>query len=167
MSCHNDWAAVDRYVELRKRIRSHQECAANIYGIVPCLPPNPQPTLLKLALASTDQLELALALIDSTCRHTQTSVLDESQNQWCTRLSKTLPLDILQPDDDPLQLLRTWVPSETWQRIRLRFPRSRILELEKQTFLLDDSLSRLDTLWQAVVWRIAPSIAPDSKEPGD
>jgi hypothetical protein len=170
--CHNDWKIVDKYFELRERHRNYPIVGVgNLYGITPCLPVKPQPTLLKLALASTDQLELALALIDSTCRRTLMSILDESQNQWASRLSKVLPPDMLRHDDDPLQLLRIWVSSETWQRIRLRFPRQRVLDLEKKTFSLGDSFNRLDTLWQAVVWRIAPfnsdGNAPESKEPGD
>lgn len=167
---HDDWRAVDKHFELRARVRGHHVWAGNSYGVIPSLPPKPQPSLLKLALASPYQLELALALIDSTCRQTHMNVLDDSQNQWCSRLAKALPPDMLRHDDDPLQLLRIWVCSETWQRIRLRFPRQRILDVENKIFSLDDSFSRLDTLWQAVVWRIAPTnndgTVPEAKEPG-
>ncbi len=151
--------------------RSRHLWVGRIYGVAPCLPPTPQPTLLQLALASPDQLDLVLELIDSTCRPTQTSALNENLHQWCNRLSKALPADMLLPDDDPLQLLRTWVCPATWQRIRLRFPRPRVLDLERKALALGDSYNRLDTLWHAVVWRIATinndGKAPHTKEHGD
>jgi hypothetical protein len=61
---------------------------------------------------------------------------------------------MLLPNDDPLQLLRSWVKPTTWQRLRLRFPCDRVLEMEKRTLSLENGHSRLNTLWQAIVWRI-------------
>lgn len=159
-----DWRTVDEHAALSMLYHSRHLRVGKIYGVAPCLPPTPQPTLLQLALASPDQLDLVLALIDSTCRPTYASALNENLQQWCNRLSKALPPDMLLPDDDPLQLLRTWVNPATWQRIRLRFPRWRVLDLEKKSLALGDSYSRLDTLWHAVVWRIA-TINSDGKAP--
>ena len=162
-SC-EDWRTVDEHTALSGLYHSRHLRIGKIYGVAPCLPPTPQPTLLQLALASPDQLDLVLALIDSTCHPTYASALNENLQQWCNRLSKALPPDMLLPDDDPLQLLRTWVNPATWQRIRLRFPRQRVLDLEKKALALGDSYSRLDTLWHAVVWRIA-TINSDGKAP--
>ncbi|NMX63337.1 type III secretion protein [Pseudomonas sp. WS 5079] len=164
MYSREDWRAADEHPALNGLYRSRHSWVGKIYGIAPCLPPPPQPTLLQLALASPDQLDLVLALVDSTCRPSHASLLNESLLQWCNRLSKALPADMLLPDDDPLQLLRTWVSPPTWQRIRLRFSRRRVLELEKNALSLGDSYSRLDTLWHAVVWRIA-TINSDGKAP--
>jgi ABC-type dipeptide/oligopeptide/nickel transport system ATPase subunit len=61
---------------------------------------------------------------------------------------------LLSDNDDPLQLLRAWVEPTVWQRLRLRFARHRVLALEQNTHTFEDPHSRLDTLWQAVVWRI-------------
>lgn len=165
------WRTVDEHAALTALVHSRHLWVARLYGITPCLPPTPQPTLLQLALASPEQLDLVLALIDSACRPAYASALNENLHQWCNRLSKALPPDMLQPDEDPLQLLRTWVSPATWQRIRLRFPRQRVLELEKKALSLGDSYSRLDTLWHAVVWRIATihsdAQAPCAKDHGD
>ncbi|WP_235205540.1 hypothetical protein [Pseudomonas fluorescens] len=67
--------------------------------------------------------------------------------------------------DDPLQLLRTWLNPATWQRLRLRFPCERVIEMEKTTLSLEHSNSRLNTLWQAVVWR-ATATTHDTTSPG-
>jgi hypothetical protein len=114
----------------------------------------PDPALLQLAIASADQLDLAVALIDGICRPAYATALDGHHHLWCNSLSKALPLDIVQPDNDPLHLLRAWISPATWQRIRLRFPRRRVLDLEENSLTLNGSHNRLDTLWHAVVWRI-------------
>ncbi|WP_231998945.1 type III secretion protein [Pseudomonas cedrina] len=114
----------------------------------------PDPALLQLAIASGEQLDLGLALIDGICRPAYAAALDAHHLLWCNSLSKALPPDLVQPDNDPLQLLRSWISPATWQRLRLRFPRRRVLELEDKPPSLNGSHSRLDTLWHAVVWRI-------------
>jgi hypothetical protein len=88
--------------------RSRQVVTGTPYGVAPCLPPMPDPALLQLALAPADQLDLGLALIDGICRPAYATALDDNHRQWCNRLAKALPLDMVQPDNDPLQLLRAW-----------------------------------------------------------
>ncbi len=44
--------------------------------------------------------------------------------------------------------------SPVWQRLRLRFCFARVLELERSHRPYAGDASRLDTLWQAVVWRM-------------
>lgn len=168
---HEGWIAVDKQQALNELCQARRVLKGTIFAVTPCLPPAPQPTLLQLALAPADQLELVLALINSTCRPAHTSEIDESHLLWCRRLSKALPSDMLPPEDDPLHLLRVWVTPPIWQRIRLRFPPQRVLNLEQRGLLADAPHSRLDTLWQAVVWRATArnsnTTDPYPKEPGD
>ncbi|UVH49720.1 type III secretion protein [Pseudomonas sp. CBSPBW29] len=107
-----------------------------------------------MVLASTEQLNLVLALIHNTFSPGAVAPLSEDHQQWCIRLSMTLPPDMLLPNGDPLQLLRTWVKPATWQRLRMRFPYERVLEMEKRTLSFENGHNRLNTLLQAVVWRI-------------
>ena len=151
---HEDWKSIDNYAALIQLHRSGQVATGTHFGIAPCLPPMPDPALIQLATASAEQLDLAIGLIEGICRPAYATALDEHHHLWCNSLSKALPLDIVQPDNDPLQLLRAWIPPTTWQRIRLRFPRHRVLDLEQMPLALKGSHSRLDTLWHAVVWRI-------------
>ncbi|MFC6336522.1 type III secretion protein [Pseudomonas sp. CCM 7891] len=153
-SSHDDWRAIDRYPAMNAFYHSGGLVTGTIAGIAPSLPPLPDPTLLRLVLAPTEQLNLMLALIHDTFSPTAAAPLSESHHQWCVRLSKALPPDMLLPNDDPLQLLRSWVNPPTWQRLRLRFPSTRVLEMEKKTLLPENVNSRLNTLWQAVVWRV-------------
>ncbi|WP_285427857.1 type III secretion protein [Pseudomonas sp. lyk4-R2A-8] len=162
LQAHEDWRELDNYPAHLALHRTRQVVVGTYYGVAPCLPPPPDPVLLQLAIASAAQLELALALIGSVCRPACAQALDEELYQWCNRLSKALALDMAQPDVDPLQLLRAWVPADTWQRIRLRFPRQRVLDLEAEILSRGDSQSRLDTLWHAVVWRIGGMSSNDS-----
>lgn len=135
--------------------RSHQGQMSQALGIAPCLPVEPSAKELRLALASSTQLVLILALLGNTCRPLFDGGLSEEQHLWCLRLSKALHQDTLLTEaDDPLQLLQLWIRPAIWQRLRLRFSRRRVLELETKPTLADDTHSRLDTLWQAVIWRV-------------
>ncbi|WP_443696729.1 type III secretion protein, partial [Pseudomonas sp.] len=116
LCAHEDWKNPDQHAALTELHRSRQVVAGTPYGVAPCLPPMPDPALLQLALASANQLDLGLALIDGICRPAYATALDDNHRQWCNRLSKALPLDMVQPDNDPLQLLRAWVTPATWQR---------------------------------------------------
>ncbi|NWC93855.1 MULTISPECIES: type III secretion protein [unclassified Pseudomonas] len=153
-SAHEDWRAADKHPAINALYRTGVLATSTLAGIAPCLPPAPHPAVLRLVLASTEQRNLLLALIHSTFSPASAAPLSEEHQQWCTRLSKALPPDMLLPHDDPLQLLRSWVKPATWQRLRLRFPYERVLEMEKRTLSFENGHSRLNTLWQAVVWRI-------------
>ncbi len=135
-------------------------------GVNACLPPALQPTVLRLALASREQLDLALTLAHDTFNPQTASPLSESHHQWCRRLSKALPPAMLSPDADPLQLLHSWLQPAIWQRLRLRFPCERVGAVEKSHVCLENASSRLSTLWQAVIWRVttlpSDSIASDT-----
>lgn len=140
-------------------------------GAAPCLPPQPQFAVLRLALASTEQLNLALNLIHLTAIPKSAPSLSEGHNLWCMSLSKALPPDMLLPEDDPLQLLCNWVAPTVWQRLRLRFPIERVFAVEERAPVFENACSRLITLWQAVVWRVTSrtdhDTLPDTYTPGD
>ncbi|BDB17535.1 hypothetical protein cym2001_09000 [Pseudomonas sp. CYM-20-01] len=123
-------------------------------GVTACLPPTPPSTVLHLALASEEQLSLALTLVQRTFCTEPAMPLSDSHHLWCMRLSKALPPDLLLPSLDPLQLLHSWVEPTTWQRLRLRFSRERVQRVEENNTSFEHVNSRLNTLWQAIVWRI-------------
>ena len=164
---HEDWKS-DKYPVIQALYRSRKIVPAELTGVVTCLPAPPQPTVLRLALASTEQLDLALRLVHDTFNPEAAGSLSDNHHLWCMRLSKALPPAMLAPDADPLQLLHSWVDPTTWQRLRLRFPRERVRQVEQQNVSLENGSSRLNTLWQAVVWRVttlaSDPLPPDSNE---
>lgn len=164
---HDDWKG-DKHPAIDAFHHNGCSAPASLTGIAPCLPPAPHPTVLRLALASTEQLNLALTLVHDTFNPQAATPLSDSHHLWCMRLSKALPPAMLAPDADPLQLLHSWVDPTTWQRLRLRFPRERVHQVEQQNLSLENGSSRLNTLWQAVVWRVttlaSDPLPPDSNE---
>ncbi|MEO8490605.1 type III secretion protein [Pseudomonas sp.] len=158
---HADWQVLDQQ-SVDALSRAGHMRISRLLGIAPCLPPSPHPTVLRLALASTEQLNHMLALLGNTCHRPIDGTVSEPQHLWCLRISKALkPETLLQPDDDPLQLLRAWLTPAIWQRLRLRFSRPRVLKLEETHASLEDAHSRLDTLWQAIVWRVTTTSGDD------
>ena len=163
---HADWSN-GAFSAMDALDRSGGLIPCNLPGIATCLPPAPHATVLRLALASMAQLDLALALIQGTLNNPEaSSALSESHQLWCTRISKALPPALLLPDADPLQLLHSWVEPTIWQRLRLRFPRERVREVEKKS-PIESACSQLNTLLQAVVWRVtttaSDTMPPESK----
>lgn len=162
---HKDWKD-DQYPAVDALYRNRRWVPGDFMGVNACLPPTPDATVLQLALASNEQLDLALTLVYDTFNPKAALPLSDSHHQWCTRLSKALPPAMLSPDADPLHLLYAWLDLTTWQRFRLRFPRERAREVENSAVCLENASSRLNTLWQAVVWRVTSlpgdPIAPDS-----
>lgn len=151
---HNDWGNFDEYHAQSALCHPRHVFVNTRLGIEPCLPPTPHSTILRLALAPQEQLESMLALLDNVCRPATDSQLSQDQYEWCQRLSKALrPDTLLSGKEDPLQLLRAWVTPAIWQRLRLRFERRRTPPPEEHTPALNDARNRLDTLWQAIVWR--------------
>ncbi|WP_178114434.1 MULTISPECIES: type III secretion protein [unclassified Pseudomonas] len=138
---------------LKPLYRSQHWLLGKKLSIAPCLPTPPNLALLRLIYGSPGQRELMLALIESICHPKSSSQLSEEHQLWCQRLAKALPpCSPLSEEQDPLRLLREWVPLPTWQRLRLSFPRQRVIELEQIPWL-SDAHGRLDTLWQAAIWR--------------
>ena len=83
LCAHEDWKAPVQHAALNELHRSRQVVTGTPYGVAPCLPPMPDPALLQLALAPTDQLDLGLALIDGICRPAYATALDDNHRQWC------------------------------------------------------------------------------------
>lgn len=162
---HDDWRTLDKHPAIAALCLSRFPVSGAVEGITPGLPPAPNPTVLELALAPARQLDFVLDLIDSICNPQTPTPLHEDHHLWCMRIAKALPPHMLLPADDPLQLLRIWVGPTVWQRLRLRFPSTRVLELEQNTRSYAGDASRLDTLWQAVVWRMT-TLSSNNLAPG-
>lgn len=123
-------------------------------------------TLLRLAYAPHEQLDLMLSLVGCICHPSAHDVPDENQRQWCLHLSKALRADVLLADgEDPLALLRAWILFPVWQRLKLRFARERVYALETTPWQNADTPGRLDTLWQAVVWRATTALGSELESP--
>jgi hypothetical protein len=155
MSSHDDWRTPDKYPAINMLCISGASVAYPVEGVTPSLPPAPNSTVLRLALASTQQLDFVLALIENTCNPMAMLQLEDNHDIWCRRLAKALLPHMLSPGEDPLQLLRIWVETPVWQRLRFLFPYQRIIDLEKSPPSYQIEMGRLDTLWQAVVWRMS------------
>lgn len=161
---HEDWRD-DGYRAIERLFYSGRSAPDDLTGFAACLPVAPQATALRLALASTEQLNLVLTLVSHTLNPEAATVpLSDGHHQWCMRLAMALPPAMLPPHADPLQLLHSWVEPATWQRLRLRFPRRRVSEAETANAPFENASSRLNTLWQAVVWRVT-TMASDHMPP--
>lgn len=132
---------------------SHHHHLSRLFGIEPELAPPPSAPVLQLVLSRDQQRALVLLLVDEICNPTRDSRLNEAQRLWCQRLSKALaPDSIALIFDDPLHCLRAWVSPAIWQRLRLSFARTQVLELERSPRQVNTH-GHLDTLWQAALWR--------------
>jgi len=151
---HQSWELLNKYPDIDRLSPNHASAICELIGITACLPPSPHPVVLQLAVASMEQFELMITLLQNTFIPKSAHILDESNHQWCIHISKALPPGMLPSGNDPLQLLRTWVAPAVWQRLRLRLDCTRVLELEKESFSLESGHNRLDMLWQAVSWRV-------------
>lgn len=133
--------------------RSQHVAASKRFCITPCLPCYPTAALLRLVLTQSVQHDVALELVNNVCRPELPTSLDSMQNLWCLRLAKAIrPSNWLDDTDDVLQLLRAWVTPAVWQRLRLRYPRSRVITLEMKP-ALSISPVKLETLWHAALWQ--------------
>ncbi|MGY2400421.1 type III secretion protein [Pseudomonas sp. SDO5271_S396] len=157
---HPDWKG-HRYPAICTLFQRWRATPSELTGIEACLPPPPNPTVLRLVLAPPEQLDRTLALVHDTFNPQVPTPFSERDHLWCLRLSKALPSAMLPPGADPLQLLLHWVEPAIWQRLRLRFPRQRVQNIEHQDLPLEHTSSRLSTLWQAVVWRVTTQDGSD------
>ncbi len=157
-NAHPDWCAPPGFVDIAALSHSQHHQVSHLFGITPELPPRPSAPVLQLVLSRVQQRDLVLMLVNEVCNPTSDSRLSEDQRLWCQRLAKALapeatPLEF----EDPLHCLRAWVSPATWQRLRLSFARPRVLELEKFPRLVGTN-GRLDTLWQAALWRATSTL---------
>lgn len=158
---HPDWRNAEAVVSEGALTRSRHSAVSKAFSINPCLPCEPSASLVYLALAQPSQHGFMLQLIDHICRPRLPGQLNATQRLWCQRLATGLHTQSwLQPTDDTLQLLRAWVEPHVWQRLRLRFAPPRIMAMEQKP-PLDIRMSRLEVLWQAVLWH-EQTYPPDS-----
>ncbi|WP_256657112.1 MULTISPECIES: type III secretion protein [unclassified Pseudomonas] len=156
----HQWAAFDLNLPTNEALgRGRHELISRALGITPCLPIQPSPALLRMVLAPPEQQALMLTLVDGIYHPQHDTALSHEQRQWCARLSMALPSCFRQPGEDPLHHLRAWVERSVWQRLRLSFAQRRVLELESQ--YPPQAGSKLDTVWQAVIWRASAATEDD------
>ncbi|AZE87454.1 type III secretion protein [Pseudomonas orientalis] len=163
----HQWGAFDLNSAAAKALcRSRHELISLALGITPCLPIQPSPALLKMVLASAEQRDLMLLLIDGIYYPHHGSELSTNNRLWCARLSKAMPPASSNTREDPLHYLHDWVEPSVWQRLRLSFARRRVQVLESTK--APEPRGKLDTVWQAAIWRAtsATDEDPQADPPG-
>jgi hypothetical protein len=164
-NAHRDWRTHGSVEQAAALPRGQHHHVGRLFEIEPELPPPPSAPVLQVVLSCSQQQDLALLLVKEVCNPSHDSRLNEEQRLWCQRLSKALaPEPILANIDDPLHYLRAWVSPAVWQRLRLSFSRHRVIEVEKHPRLLNPHV-RLDTLWQAALWRATSTIFDETPRP--
>ncbi|MCF5721593.1 type III secretion protein [Pseudomonas syringae] len=164
-NAHSDWCVQKGFIETSTLSRSHHQQVSRLFEIEPELPPLPSAPVLQLVLTGSQQRDFALLLIKEVCNPSRDSRLNSEQHLWCQRLTKALAPDpMLVILDDPLHCLRAWVSPAVWQRLRLSFDRLRVLELETHPRHLNPQ-GRLDTLWQAALWRATSTTVNETPHP--
>lgn len=123
-------------------------------GIVPSQPPEPCEHLMHWLALSPIQRELALSLARRICFAPPDLPprANDSDTLWCQRLAKALRpglwLDPLVTDVRPL--LGAWLGQACWSRLRLAWAPGEVAES-----FGDMPDNKLETLWQAILWRVA------------
>ncbi|KDD66141.1 hypothetical protein ABH912_005430 [Pseudomonas sp. BT76 TE3572] len=123
-------------------------------GIVPSQPPEPCEHLMHWLALSPIQRERALSLARRICFAPLdlSPRTDDFDTLWCQRLAKALRpglwLDPLVTDVRPL--LGAWLGQACWLRLRLMWPPAEVAES-----FGDMPDNKLQTLWQAILWRVA------------
>jgi hypothetical protein len=164
-NAHRDWYTQNRFAETETLSRAFHQRVSLLFEIEPELPPRPSAPIFQLVLTcSPPQQDLALLLVKEIDNPSRDSRLSREQHLWCQRLTKAMTPEVLLPAtvDDPLHYLRAWVSPAIWQRLRLSFARQRVLELESHPRLLSTH-GRLDTLWQAALWRATSNILNETQ----
>ena len=92
LSSHPDASSAQAFHAMHAVCRSQPGLACAALGIEPCLPPAPLDTVLGLALASREQIDLAMALLDLTCHPYLDSPLCDEHRKWCERLPRRCTL---------------------------------------------------------------------------
>lgn len=118
-------------------------------GIQPSQPPEPFEPLASWIALTPSQRDKALVLATLICfSQTETEGPD---GQWCRALTKALRPGVwLAPEVvDVRLLLGAWVGREYWSRLRLAWPPG---EVDDQPCEAPDN--KLQTLWQAILWRV-------------
>jgi len=118
-------------------------------GIEPAQPPAPTESMSRWLALTASQRDRALELARCICF--AQSEAEGADGQWCRGLTKALrPAVWLQADSqDERLLLGAWLGPDCWSRARLFWAPGEVAES-----LCDVPQNKLQTLWQAVLWRI-------------
>lgn len=118
-------------------------------GIAPSQPPEPVEPVLRWIAMDPSQQQRALALAQLICfAQTETAGPD---GQWCWALTKALRPGVWLDCDkcDARPLLGAWLGPEFWPRLRLAWPPGEVTDDPCQA-----PDNKLQTLWQAIMWRV-------------
>lgn len=135
-------------------LRSQHSRFLQHVGICADQPPPPNTDVLQWLALTTGQQQEALALVRLICfaRGSGATTKLEPNEQWCRGVAKALrPGSWLSPEiADGRCLLGAWLGVAHWSRLRLTWPQGEVAEV-----LISAPGNKLNTLWQAVLWRIA------------
>lgn len=155
---HPGW--VERFVEgggwpledVESLLRGRHSAFLASVGIAPSQPPMPVDGVLQWVLLSAEQQDLALRLAASIgFGRVVDASEDAAYEPWCRGVAKALrPGAWLEPElCDARVLLAAWAGEACWARLRLRWaPQAVPLSVS------DLPGHKLQTLWQAVLWRV-------------
>ena len=121
-------------------------------GITPGQPPEVEEPIVRWLALSPAQREQAIELAQCICFSRNES--EGPDGQWCWAFTKALRpgvwLDF--QNEDVRLLLGAWLGAHYWPRLRLAWPPEEVAESPGQA-----PENKLQTLWQAVLWRVTTS----------
>lgn len=124
-------------------------------GIDPSQPPVAAEPVLRWLQLSAAQRDRALALAQCICFVRTES--DGADGQWCWAVTKALrPGAWLDPENEDARLvLGAWLGAACWSRLRLAWAPGEVADNPAQV-----PENKLQTLWQAVLWRVMANTEP-------
>nr|WP_288913858.1 type III secretion protein [uncultured Pseudomonas sp.] len=118
-------------------------------GIDPSQPPIIAESVLRWLTLTSSQRDRALALAQQIC-FTQTE-RDGADGRWCWAVTRGLRPGawLKSQSHDARLVLGAWLGPPYWSRLRLAWPPDEVAESPVQA-----PENKLQTLWQAVLWRV-------------
>lgn len=118
-------------------------------GIEPSQPPIVTEPVLRWLELTPLQRDQALALAQRIC-FAQTKS-DGADGQWCWAVTRALRPGVWLPieSQDARLLLGAWLGATCWSRLRLAWPPDDVADRLAQA-----PENKLQTLWQAILWRV-------------
>lgn len=157
-------AGVSPHVVESLALSRHQDWLG-LLGVAPSQPIEPCPALLQwLALQPAQRVE-ALRLATRICFPASQQTGEGEHELWCRSLAKALrPGAWIAPQTqaDARLVLAAWIAPECWSRLALSWPKAEIQSLEPVPGLWPQR--KLDTLWQALLWRVHTPAVPSERE---
>lgn len=131
----------------------HREWQA-LLGVAACQPPAPGDAILQWLSLEDEQRNRAIDLAQQVCFPGAGTWMSAEHEDWCRSIAKAIrPGSWLTPGiHDSRLLLGAWLGGDCWDRLRVSWPKSEVGELALPT---DEwPARRLETLWQALLWRV-------------